>query len=93
KSAARDTNGNGDQLLQARKSADEATESPPSRSSATSSSSSPAREETTSSKEEKSGTQNTLTGIIAQIFNKGSSNMSSTPTLNIDSEKFEIIKE
>ncbi|MED6207021.1 hypothetical protein PIB30_032038 [Stylosanthes scabra] len=94
KSAAADTNGNGDQLLHARKSADGATESPPSRSSATSSSSSPAREETSSSKEEKSGTQKTLTGRIAQIFNKGSSDMPSTPTRrSIDSEQFEIIKE
>ncbi|MED6131698.1 hypothetical protein PIB30_012137 [Stylosanthes scabra] len=94
KSAGGDTNGNGDQLLHARKSADGATESPPSRSSATSSSSSPAREETTSSKEEKSGTQKTLTGRIAQIFNKGSSDMPSTPTRrSIDSEQFEIIKE
>ncbi|XP_020220364.1 C2 and GRAM domain-containing protein At1g03370 isoform X3 [Cajanus cajan] len=52
----------------------------PSRSSTgRSSSSSPVREEITSAKDEKSSTQKTITGRIAQIFNK-SSDMSSTPT-------------
>ncbi|KAL1320445.1 hypothetical protein HN51_065150 [Arachis hypogaea] len=93
KNAAVDSYGNGDQLSHPRKSADGATDSP-SRSSAASSSSSPSREETTSSKEEKSSAQKTLTGRIAQIFNKGSSDMPSTPSRrSIDSEQFEIIKE
>lgn len=92
KNAAGDSYGNGDQSLRPRRSADAATESPSRSSASHSSSSSPAREEIASSKEEKSGTQKTLTGRIAKIFNKGS-DMSSTPARrSFDSDQSEISK-
>ncbi|XP_061344347.1 C2 and GRAM domain-containing protein At1g03370-like [Gastrolobium bilobum] len=92
KNASVESNGNGDQLLNPSKFADAATESPSRSSTGRSNSSSPAREETTSAKDEKSGTQKTLTGRIAQIFNK-SPDMSSTPSRrSIDSDQSEISK-
>lgn len=92
KSASVESNVNGDLLFHPRKLADSATESPSRSSTGHSSSSSPLREDIVSAKDEKSGTQKTLTGRIAQIFNK-SSDMSSTPSRrSIDSDQSEISK-
>ncbi|XP_029128298.1 C2 and GRAM domain-containing protein At1g03370 isoform X2 [Cajanus cajan] len=74
KNALIESNGSGDLLLHPRM-----MDSPSRSSTGRSSSSSPVREEITSAKDEKSSTQKTITGRIAQIFNK-SSDMSSTPT-------------
>ncbi|KAJ1428627.1 VASt domain [Sesbania bispinosa] len=90
--AAMESNGNGDLLFHPRKLADSTTESPSRSSIGHSGSSSPVREEITSAKDEKSGTQKTLTGRIAQIFNK-SADISSTPSRrSVDSDQSEISK-
>ncbi|RDX72852.1 C2 and GRAM domain-containing protein, partial [Mucuna pruriens] len=86
KNASLESNGSGDLLLHPRM-----VESPSRSSTAPADSSSPVREEITS-KDERSSTQKTITGRIAQIFNK-SSDMSSSPShRSIDSDQSEISK-
>ncbi|WJX27368.1 hypothetical protein P8452_16192 [Trifolium repens] len=94
KTASIESNVHGDLVFHPRKIADSIIESPSRSSTGYSSSSSPAREEVTSVKDEKSGTQKSLTGRIAHIFNK-SSDMSSTLSSrrSVDSDQTEISKD
>ncbi|WJX23004.1 hypothetical protein P8452_12254 [Trifolium repens] len=94
KTASIESNVHGDLVFHPRKIADSIIESPSRSSTGYSSSSSPARDEVTSVKDEKSGTQKSLTGRIAHIFNK-SSDMSSTLSSrrSVDSDQTEISKD
>ncbi|PNY12309.1 C2 and gram domain-containing protein at1g03370-like protein [Trifolium pratense] len=94
KTASIESNVHGDLVFHPRKITDSIIESPSRSSTGYSSSSSPAREEVTSVKDEKSGTQKSLTGRIAHIFNKSSdmsSNLSSRRS--VDSDQTEISKD
>ncbi|GAU50961.1 hypothetical protein TSUD_378940 [Trifolium subterraneum] len=94
KTASIESNVHGDLVFHPRKIADSIPESPSRSSTGYSSSSSPAREEVTSVKDEKPGTQKSLTGRIAHIFNKSSdmsSNLSSRRS--VDSDQTEISKD
>ena len=93
KTASIESNVHGDLVFHPRKFADSIPESPSRSSTGYSSSSSPAREEVTSVKDEKSGTQKSLTGRIAHIFNKSSDMSSTLSRRSVDSDQTEISKE
>ncbi|AES64583.2 putative C2 domain, GRAM domain-containing protein [Medicago truncatula] len=93
KTASIESNVHGDLVFHPRKFADSIPESPSRSSTGYSSSSSPAREEVTSVKDEKSGTQKSLTGRIAHIFNKSSDTSSTLSRRSVDSDQTEISKE
>ncbi|KAK7303447.1 hypothetical protein RJT34_14354 [Clitoria ternatea] len=90
KNASMESNGSGDVLLHPRNFADATSESPSRSSTGHSNSSSPAREDIMSAKDEKSGTQRTITGRIAQMFNKSSDAYSTPSRRSIDSDQSEI---
>ncbi|XP_027338602.1 C2 and GRAM domain-containing protein At1g03370-like isoform X1 [Abrus precatorius] len=91
KNASMESNGS-PYLLHPTKFIDVVTESPSRSSTGHSSSPSPVREEFTSVKDEKSGTQKTITGRIAQMFNKSSDTSSTTSRRSVDSDQSEISK-
>ena len=93
KTASIESNVHGDLVFHPRKFADSIPESPSRSSTGYSSSSSPAREEVTSVKDEKPGTQKSLTGRIAHIFNKSSDMSSTLSRRSVDSDQTEISKE
>ncbi|KAK7292499.1 hypothetical protein RIF29_08280 [Crotalaria pallida] len=88
-----ESNDNDDQLLHPRKCADAITDSPSTSFNDCSYSSSPVRDEIRPSRDDKFGSQKSLAGRLAQIFNKGSE-LSPTPSSrSIDSEQPETIKD